>query len=392
MSPEKPRPGFLALELLDNRFPVLHGLRVLAILSVVQLHVTAVMAGEQHITLDPDLSGFSVSIFFGMDMFFVLSGFLIGTILLRSLEQHGSQNIRRFYVRRAFRTFPLYYVVLVALALGTTLTPQQRAHLPYELIYATNFMPGGHTQLVMSWGWSLALEEQFYLTVPLLFVLLWKLPTDRARLALLGALWASALAVRLFIFYRYGPWEDFALFRAIYVSTYTRYDTLVCGIGLAFVHVRHKDRMTAWLADPFHRALLAVPALGCLWLLVRPELFGRENLPIFHVFAWGTLTTVMYFTSLLLFLSGAGSVTRALSRPVFRRMATLGYGVYLVHIPILQRVILPMAKGLGARKWPLLVVWPLSFVLVMVASFALSYALHVLVEKPSLRLRERIAA
>ena len=64
MSPEKPRPGFLALELLDNRFPVLHGLRVLAILSVVQLHVTAVMAGEQHITLDPDLSAFSVSIVF----------------------------------------------------------------------------------------------------------------------------------------------------------------------------------------------------------------------------------------------------------------------------------------------------------------------------------------
>ncbi len=392
MPPEKPRAGFLALELLDNRFPVLHGLRVLGILSVVQLHVTAVMVGEEHILLDPELSGTSVAVFFGMDLFFILSGFLIGTILLRSLEQHGTQNIKRFYVRRAFRTFPSYYVVLGLLALTTNLTQQQKAHLPYEAIYATNFMPGGHAQLVMSWGWSLALEEQFYLTVPLLFFLLWKLPSDRARLGLLFALWASALATRLFIFYAYGPWEDFALFRAIYVSTYTRYDTLICGIALAFVHVRHKDQVTAWLSAPFHRALLGVPALGCLWLLLRPDLFGREHTPLFHVFAWGTLTTIMYFGALLLFLSGSGAVTRALSRPIFRQIATLGYGVYLVHIPILQRVILPMAKALGARHWPMYVVWPLSFVGVMLGSLAVAYVMHVLIEKPSLRLRDRLAA
>jgi peptidoglycan/LPS O-acetylase OafA/YrhL len=387
----KPRPGFFALELLDNRFPMLHGLRVLGILSVVQFHVTWIFAGEQGIPVNAEYSAASLSVFFGMDLFFILSGFLIGTILLRSLELHGAQNLKRFYVRRIFRTFPSYYVVLAFLALATTLTAAQKSHLPYEIVYLTNFLPLGREHVIMFWGWSLALEEQFYLTVPLLFFVLWKLPSDRSRLTLLFLLWASALATRLFIFYRFGPWTDFTLYGALYFKTYTRFDTLVCGIALAFVHLRHGERVTAFLRDPLHRALLALPALGGLWLLLTPELFGRENVQLFHVFAWGTITTTMYFTSLLLFLSSEGAVSRFLSHPVFRRVATLGYGIYLVHIPILDHGIVPMAKVLDAHKWPMYVIWPISFVALMAASLVVAYALHVLVEKPTLRARERVA-
>src|SRR6185369_11181015 len=130
--------SFLALDLLDNRYPALHGLRVLAIITVVQYHVTWIYAGEQGIAIDKPFFDGSLLVFFGMDLFFMLSGFLIGSILLRSLDTSGTQQIRRFYIRRVFRTFPSYYVVLTLLALLYPLTQWQKQNLPYEYLYVTN--------------------------------------------------------------------------------------------------------------------------------------------------------------------------------------------------------------------------------------------------------------
>ena len=70
-----------------------------------------------------------------------LSGFLIGSILLRSANQAGVAHLRRFYLRRVFRTFPSYYLVLTVLAVAFPLTAHQRHHLPLEYIYGTNFLP-----------------------------------------------------------------------------------------------------------------------------------------------------------------------------------------------------------------------------------------------------------
>ena len=392
-APSKPSSlrRFLALDLLDNRYPALHGLRVLAIVTVVQFHVTWIFAGEAGIALDEGFVDGSLKVFFGMDLFFILSGFLIGSILLRSLQLDGTQNLKRFYLRRIFRTFPSYYVVLTVLALAFKLTAQQRHHLPWEYLYGTNFLDLDRPQVIMFWGWSLALEEQFYLTVPLLFFVLHRLRSDRARIGLLAALWGLGLVVRLAIYFHYAPWNDFVLYGAIYFRTYTRFDTLVLGILLAFVHRRHGAAITEWVKHPGHRALLALPSLACLWLLLRPAMFGPEHLQLVHMFTWGTVTCLMYFPLLLLLLHGDGWIHRGLSAPVFRRLATLGYGVYLVHIPLCDRVLVPAARALQARHVSMLLVWPASLLALMTGSFVIAYALHVLIEKPSLKIRERLA-
>jgi peptidoglycan/LPS O-acetylase OafA/YrhL len=382
----------LSLELLDNRYPALHGLRVLAIVSVVQFHVTWIFAGEQHISIDGDFVASSLTVFFGMDLFFILSGFLIGSILLRSLATQGTQNLRRFYIRRVSRTFPSYYAVLTFLALTTALTASQRSHLVFEYVYGTNFMPLGRNDILMFWGWSLALEEQFYLTVPLLFFVLHRLTSDRARIALLACVWAAALVVRIVIYARRPSWSDLALYEALYFRPYTRFDTLIAGIVLAFVHNRYGARITKWLEHPFHRAVLALGSLTCLWILVEPWAFGRGAVQIVHVFAWGSLTSIMYLGWLLLLLHTDGPVQRWLGKPIFRRIATLGYGVYLVHIPLCDHLSVPLARALTTRHVPMGVVWPLSLVVLMASSLALGYVLHVVVEKPSLRIRERLAA
>ena len=384
--------SFLELELLDNRYPSLHGIRVLAIITVVQFHVTWVFAGEQGILIDHDFATSSLTIFFGMDLFFILSGFLIGSILLRSLESSGTQNLRRFYIRRISRTFPSYYFVLTYLAVTTALTANQRAHLPFEYFYGTNFLSLLRTDVIMFWGWSLALEEQFYLTVPILFFVLYRLKSDRARIGLLVAIWLSALVIRLVIYYVRAPWTDLSLYEALYFRPHTRFDTLIAGIILAFVHRRYGDALTQWLKAPFHRALLSLSSLTCLWILLKPWLFGAEHVQIVHVFAWGTVTSIMYFGWLILLLHGDGWIHRALSFPIFRRIATLGYGVYLIHIPLLDHVAVPVARALQERHVSMLVIWPLSLAGLMISSLGLAYVLHVVIEKPALRLRERLAA
>ncbi len=383
--------GFFSLDLLDNRYPALHGLRVLAIITVVQFHVTWIFHIEQGVKLDQGFVDGSLKIFFGMDLFFILSGFLIGSILLRSLELAGTQNIRRFYLRRVFRTFPSYYVVLTLLALTTKLTETQHRHLIWEYLYGTNFLSLHRPEVVMFWGWSLALEEQFYLAVPLLFFLLHRMKSDRSRIVLLSAIWAGALAVRLGIYLHGRPWDDLKLYGAIYFRTYTRFDTLVLGIILAFVHNHHKRAITAWLERPLHRAVLALASIACLWLVMRPDMFGPENVQVVHVFTWGTVTSLMYLPALILLLHSEGWIHRMLAAPFWRRLATLGYGVYLVHIPIIDHLAVPAGRFLKAQHVPMALVWPASLLGVMGVAWAVGYAMHVLIEKPSLWIRDKLA-
>ncbi len=383
--------SFFALDLLDNRHPSLHGLRVLAIISVLQFHITAIYWQEAGIVMDPRFAEGSMTIFFGMNLFFFLSGFLIGAILLRSIEVAKKQNVRRFYLRRIFRTFPSYYVVLTVLACTMKMTAARHHNLPYEYLYATNFTSLRRNDVFMFWGWSLALEEQFYLTVPLFLFVLSRLRSDRNRALLLFAVWVSALVIRLWYYRAHRPFTDLELYDQIYFRTKTRFDPLVGGICLAFVQHRWREPLGRWLTHPRNRAILALPTLTCLWFLIDPKLLG-QNQQIVHLFLWGTVTSLFYMGTLLLLLHGHGWVPRALSAPIFRRIATLGYGVYLVHIPIADHVLVPIAQKLQARHAPIVLVWPASVAALVLLSLAVAYVLHVLIEKPSLHIRDRFAA
>ncbi len=381
-----------SLALLDNRYPALHGLRVFAILSVVQHHITWIFVGEEKLSLPRDLMTLSISTFFGMDLFFILSGFLIGSILFHSIEVAGTPQLGRFYLRRMFRTFPSYWIVLTVLVLTSFLTDQQRAHLQYEYTYLTNFVPIGRKSIVMLWGWSLALEEQFYLVVPFFLFALTKLRSDRGRLALLLGACSLGTVIRLVVYLRGAPWDNVTLHDELYFHTYTRFDTLVVGILLAFVHRRWGKELTLWLRAPVHRALLALPSLTLLWVLWFPSAVYGEHLQLFEVFAWGTLTSFMYFPALILLLHTDGPIGRFLGLPLFRKAATLGYGVYLVHIPLIDNLVVPLAHIADRKHVPHEWLWLGGTFIAMSASLAVGYMMHVLIEKPSLALRDKLAA
>ena len=142
-----------------RRFGALDGLRGLAVAAVVWHHTHRGF---------PGLPG-SARGYLGVDLFFVLSGFLITTLLLRERDDTGRIHLGRFYVRRSLRIFPLYYGVLAALT-GLFLVRPDLAmarpffeDLPYLATYTSNWVPAG---TILAITWSLAAEEQFYLVWP----------------------------------------------------------------------------------------------------------------------------------------------------------------------------------------------------------------------------------
>jgi peptidoglycan/LPS O-acetylase OafA/YrhL len=110
-----------------------------------------------------------------------------------------------------------------------------------------------------------------------------------------------------------------------------------------------------------------------------------------RAFAWGTLTSTMYLPFVLLALNVDSAMARWLSKRSFLRIATLGYGIYLFHIPLCSLFVVPFAALAFRAGVPLGLVWLSSLALLLVLSAALSYVTHVLVEKPALWLRDRFA-
>jgi peptidoglycan/LPS O-acetylase OafA/YrhL len=194
------------------------------------------------------------------------------------------------------------------------------------------------------------------------------------------------------VYFWWRPFTDNGLYDALYFRTATRYDTIVAGILLAVVEARYGHRIGKWLESGSHRAALGVASLGCAWLLLRPDLFGEEHEQHVHLFTWGLVTSLMYLMLVPMVLHGSGAIVRFFSAPIFRQLATLGYGVYLVHIPVMNFVGVPIILHLVKRDVSLAFGWVLVFVVVVTLSWLVAYVLHVLVEKPSLRMREWLAA
>lgn len=402
LAPRAPRApakksSFWALSELANHFPALHGVRVLGILSVIQFHVTVALA-EARLLKDVNFATFSTSVFFGMDLFFILSGFLIGTMLLyeptgkaaaAGESPRKKNSILRFYARRSFRIFPLYYVTLLALVVLFPLTAAQKATLPYELVYLTNYRWLQRDTAVMMWGWSLAVEEHFYLAVPILLAGLRGLKTHRAKLSLLGVFFVSALIVRLVIYFRRdGEWTHLTSLHAMYIPTHARYDVLITGVFLAYVQKHFGADIKERLLAPKTRRAFFLAGLLAMAFLLFP--YPKSAHFFTRVFAWGTVTSLMYVPWLLLLLNSDGRAQRWLSQASFLRWATLGYGIYLVHIPLCEELLVPLAKVLVEKVGlTMFVVWPLSVWILFLMSAAVAYALHLLVEKPALALRDR---
>jgi peptidoglycan/LPS O-acetylase OafA/YrhL len=399
LAPMSPPTGFagargwirraLRVALLPNHYPPLHGLRVLAIISVVQIHITGALARGGLIPMTP-IWFLSFDLWFAMDLFFLMSGFLIGSLLLAELPDGRQVNVGRFYVRRIFRTVPPYVAVLTLLALTMPLTMAQHRNLWREYAYLTNYVPPEPERVVMPWGWSLAMEEHFYLLVPFFLGTLRSIASRKGQLVFLVLVWASALVLRTWVYTRRSSWDVVSMANVFFVQSHLRFDILVAGIFTAWVQRYHEvslaERLRRW---PF-RWLLAGLSLAGFALLLLTGHFQR-NVLAYNLLCWGTVTSLAYVPLVLLVLNRESALSRFLSHASFAHLAALSYGIYLLHVPIIRTVLLPMAThAKQAMAPPALLLWAVMLGAALGLATLASYVLHLVVEKPALLLRDRL--
>jgi peptidoglycan/LPS O-acetylase OafA/YrhL len=311
---------------------------------------------------------------FGVTVFFFLSGFLITTLMRCEFDRNGSVNVRHFWLRRALRILPPFYVV----ALGATLTalilyppgavywPAMAAELlfyaNYWDIYALNHDVRG-TGVV----WSLAVEEQFYLLFPLLYIAMqrWRIPRF-GQAWLLWGLCAVILTWRCIL-----VMAMHASNARIYIATDTRLDSVLFGCALA---VWRNPALDEPAGSPGLWKFLLLPA-ALIALLMCFLCDGTVFQDTWYFTIQGAALTLVFIAAMRFH---AWPLFRFLNwRPVVF-IGTLSYSLYLIHDVLLRTV---------ARLWPHSHAWQRA-VISLAASIIAAWAVYVLVETPAARLRK----
>jgi peptidoglycan/LPS O-acetylase OafA/YrhL len=275
----------------------LDGIRAVAIAAVMAFHARA-----------PWVSGG----YLGVDVFFVLSGFLITRMLHEELVNTGRLSLARFYGRRAVRLYPTLLIMLAAVLWAAPVFWPER-HLTREAIIAALYLSDySHaffgTPLVLTHTWSLSVEEHFYLLWPL--VLPWVLRRPD------GPRWLLRLFVCLVV------WRVASLALVGWVPTYFRFDArasgLVLGSWLALARLRDMPRWIGWCA-----LALLVP----LGVLVQYGTVSGLDAAVIVAEACAAGLIVAA-------IKGTGPA-RLLARPPLAYIGRLSYGLYLWHYPIM---------------------------------------------------------
>lgn len=312
----------------------------------------------------------------GVDLFFVLSGYLVSGLILAEFERTKTFSMKRFLIRRGLKIYPAFYALIlttlaVRLAFGRTVGATA---LLAELGFVQNYFPGlwRHT-------WSLAIEEHFYLGISVLFF--FTLPRTRSNrfyerfIAASGTLIILILMVRTLSF----SWRPFAYSTHVF-PTHLRIDALLTGTAIRVAVCRWGD---AWARQLARFRVIALPAaIGAISLVASFPLEGD-----FFVNTVGFTLLSLGFGVLLLLALRVESVRRRPFGTSARRLAGLGafsYSVYLWHLPVLT-------WGGGALRRLAPELPDLAAVLILlVACLAVGWAAARVIEFPVLRLRDRL--
>lgn len=360
-----------------HRFLVLDGIRGLAIIGVLLTHGSSM--------IDNRLAGRLFQIgWSGVDLFFVLSGFLITGILIDT--KAAVNRGHSFYARRVLRIFPIYYltvaVVLIAQTrwawLATTADmPSLLDRLSY-VFYFKDLVPfwqhGSSHQTLLSHFWSLSVEEQFYFVWPLL---VWHLPT-KTIYKLCGVALCFTLALRIVTgpYFGYTTWMLF--------SPFTRSDGLFAGSALA-----------ALLASgyrPSKKLLIGLTAAGSLALVV-VGLTGHEQFyyggPYMGTIGLSSLAILFAVLIAYCLEFGHAPLPRALQAGWLRAFGRYSYGLYVFHLPVYYLV-----DHLAKDQWSITIPQTgfysfLHLGVLIGISYAVAWLSFNYFEQPFLRLKRR---
>lgn len=356
-----------------TRAPGIDLLRALAIVAVMLYHISshgiAMPAWVEHGWM-------------GVDLFFVLSGYLIGWQLLRAYAQGEVPQWRRFMLSRALRILPAYYAVLALYLLLPS--PEGGALQPLwkYLTFTLNLAPDWRQGAAYSHAWSLCVEEHFYLLFPLAAWLLARRMTTARAIALAAALIGGGMLLRGWLWYTQvaphlanAPGTAMhAFIGMIYNPTYARLDGLLMGVSLAACRA---FRPAWWSTLLRHGRLLL--AGGAIALAASTQIALMSQAGAVVVFPLVAIGCTML-------LAGAISPVTWIGRqalPGVHTVAILAFSLYLTHKQIYAWLdaLLP---DLG-RQGPVL-----AMAIYFAASLTAATLLYLVIERPALRLRRNL--
>jgi peptidoglycan/LPS O-acetylase OafA/YrhL len=355
--------------------PALDGIRGLAMLLVLLYHFKGGLDSSslpQHL-----LKWFAEFGKTGVDLFFVLSGFLITGILLESRD--ADNRFVAYYMRRILRIFPIYYLSLFVVFLVVPLLfPDSPVRLrpTYERVLFLTYLQNWQGNVQPEWPhllvhyWSLAVEEQFYLVWPVLIFLL----SPRKILQIIAGACVFSLALRIAFMVFHAPADIY------YRNTLARMDTLLIGAACAFLLrndavVHRLRRYAAWLW------LLPVVLLF-IWRAPLPMTPARVTLEKTIGFTAIALCYAGLLVSVVLTMGSKSMLQRFFASRMMRLFGRYSYGTYIWHLLVAQLVLKAETSVLHV-KVPTIVNIPI----LIAAAIALGMCSYILVERPFLALK-----
>lgn len=323
----------------------------------------------------------------GVDLFFVLSGFLVGGLLFKEILHRGSLDVPRFIIRRGFKIWPSYYLYLAATFIGLL----KGSDFPTVLQQMTPNML--HVQNYAKWTpcdftWSLAIEEHFYLILPLLLALLIRgisapIKQMRSVPVMAASLMVGCLVLRI-LAANMDP--DFVKYK--WQGTQFRVDSLFFGVLLAYWYHFRPD----WLEKiGRHCWLLLLAALALVLPVHAFEYYGLKQQSVTIGFTLLYLASGCMLLSLIYTTAGRGLAGKLVNSPLARIVAWIGiysYSIYLWHLAF-RNILYQHCLILLAFVPPQLQ-WPLGMSVYIGGAVLFGYGAAKAVEMPGLKIRDRL--
>ena len=353
-----------------SNVPALDALRTLAILLVVSDHSRFFFVEAT----DHQSPLFRFPLFYfgwtGVDLFFVLSGYLIGKQLWRELRDTSTILVGRFLLRRGLRIWP-YYFVFVAVIMAAMGTAPITAYLP-DLVFLSNYVPAR-----IAGGWSLSTEEQFYLFVPALLLATTRFIPFRHQWAPIFGLLCLLPVIRAVVLAQYGAHahNDAALFYVIYTPFHTHADGLVAGLLLAWISVARPALIQTLHFWRNIRAPAILAAAGLALLAVDADLFAFTGLAL------------VYGGFVLFFLRDRSVLSRFTGLRIFHVLSRLSYAMYLNHFVVMHwipSIWLDASKYLSTTP-----AFLFGYAVALAISVAIASLTFIAIESPFLQFRDR---
>ena len=344
-------------------------LRTLAIVSVVAWHL------PRNVYPFP----FRPATWAGVDLFFVLSGFLIGSQLLRPYSKNSRPSYLDFALRRAFRIAPAFLVVLAAYALIPQFREVPNIRPPWRfLTFTMNFGLDARAEGAFSHGWSLCVEEHFYLLLPIVVLWFMRKPSIAMAWKLSAVIVLSGLALRAALWLHYiAPLQgspNIEYLKIIYYPTYNRLDGLLAGVVLAATRLFRPDYWNRLTARGNLLLGVAVLVLGvALWIC--------QDMFSFWTATFGYPLLAVGFAMLVAASLSKSCVLFRYRIPGATLGATLAFSTYLTHKEVMHFDQIYLSGAVSLDGWVGLLVYCFSF-------FLFSALLYLVVERPFLRIRD----